>query len=111
MKRPYKLKATTLKGLLLIFICLGWPAEARKFSFKTEDMAAYFRGTGGLSAVDQDAFSKSSGNGTTLSSEKPNINYGAELGFLFKIHEAINFRLGAEILQAKVSQVKGTNSS
>ena len=86
-------------------------ASARKFSFSTEDMAAYFRGTGGMSAVEQSAFDKSSGTDTTLSSEKSSFNYGAELGFLFKIHESLNFRVGAEILQAKVSDVKGTNSS
>lgn len=87
------------------------PVFARKFSFESEDMAAYFRGTGGLSSVGQDAFSKNKGSGTSLSSEKPSLNYSGELGFLFKIHDNVNLRAGAEILQARVSQLKGTNAS
>ncbi len=103
-------------GLVSLFfivssVFMSPEASARKFSFATEDMAAYFRGTGGMSAVEQDAFEKSSGVDTLLSSEKSTFNYGAELGFLFKIHDSLNFRIGAEILQAKVSDVKGTNAS
>lgn len=97
--------------LPLLLIIAGHEASARKFSFNSEDMAAFFRGTGGLSAVDQDAFDKSSGAATSLSSEKSSFNYGVELGFLLKIHETLNLRLGAEILQAKVSEVKGKNAS
>lgn len=96
---------------LVLVMVLAPEAHARKFSFAAEDMAAYFRGTGGMSAVEQNAFNKASGSDTTLSSEKSTFNYGGELGFLFKVHETLNFRVGAEILQAKVSDVKGANAS
>jgi hypothetical protein len=104
-----------LRVLTLLLFCFAllasFESEARKFSFATEDMAAFVRGTGGMSAVKQDAFAEASPATTTMSSEQSQLNYGVELGFLFRIHETLNLRLGAEILQAKISGVKGTNAS
>lgn len=104
------MRELTLIGLIS-FVLLSHAAQARKFSFETEDISAYVKGSGGLSAVAQDAFAETAPATTTFSSEKPLLNYGVELGFLFKIHQKLNFKIGAEVLQSKISGVKGTNAS
>lgn len=85
-------------------------AQARKFSFQAEDIAAYFRGVGGQSALGQTAFKNSVSSSTiSFSSEAPALNIGGELGFLFKVSEQVNFRMAAEVMQAKIGGVKGTD--
>ncbi|MEO0335260.1 MAG: hypothetical protein AAF202_02635, partial [Pseudomonadota bacterium] len=104
------------RSLALLFLAitcgLSHSALARKFSFKTEDIAAYFRGTGGLSNVGQTAFKDSISSSTiSFSSEQPSINLGGELGFLFKMSDNINLRIAAEIMQSKIGGVKGSGAS
>lgn len=95
--------------LVLGLLSFSLSAEARKFSFETEDIAAYFRGTGGLSSIGQKPFADATSSSTVaLSSEQPQLNYGGELGFFFKMSGNLGFRIGAEIMQSAVADVKGT---
>lgn len=100
---------TQILAVLLIWLCSS-QSQARVFSFQTEDMAAYFRGTTGLSSVKQKPFAKSSGTATTLSDEEPLLNYGGEVGFLFKISPFSNLRFGIELMRTRASDVKGSAS-
>ena len=99
-------------SLLLSLLVVGPFANARKFSFKTEDVAAYFRGTGGLSALGQSAFKDSISSSTiSFSSEAPTLNLGGELGMLVKFTEQVNLRIGAMVLQSKIGGIKGSSPS
>lgn len=95
---------------LVLLMVLGPSAFARKFSFQTEDVAAFFKATGALSNVQQKAFADSVSSSTlSFSDEQPQVNFGGELGFLMKMNDTFNLRLSAEILQSKVSDVKGSD--
>ena len=99
-------------SLLLSLLVVGPFANARKFSFKTEDVAAYFRGTGGMSALGQSAFKDSISSSTiSFSSEAPTLNLGGELGMLVKFTEQVNLRIGAMVLQSKIGGIKGSSPS
>lgn len=94
----------------LIFAVLAVPAQARVFNYKDSGLAAYLRGTGGFSKVNQEPFAHSSGGADI--EEGSHLNYGGEIGFLFGLSANLHMRVGAEVIQARpVSQAKGTNSS
>ena len=84
-------------------------AEARVFSFKDADLAAYMRGTGGLSAVGQEPFNHSSGTDTLIDG-KTQFDYSGELGLAVGLSQEWQLRLGAEIIQHRpVSDEPGTS--
>lgn len=108
-KRPYARHWTHCSLVVLLFF-YGAGAQARKFSFKTEDIAAFFRATGGLSTLGQRAFADSISSSTvSFSDQTPALNLGGELGFLMKVSEQWNLRLSAEVLQSKVAGVTGSS--
>lgn len=74
-------------------------AEARKFDYKSEPIATYFRGTFGSSAVDNSAFGNSSGVGIT-SEGNARTNMSGEFGVVFS-SQNMGLRLGAEILMPR----------
>jgi len=101
--------------LLPLCLLLGlWagPAQARVFSFKTESFAAYFRGTYGLSKLEQAPFVGGAGSNVTFSGAKTKHtgNFSGELGFLTNLGEVVSFRVGAEVLQSRVSDIIGSDS-
>lgn len=71
-------------------------AEARTFDFKNERFASYFGGTYGASAVGDNAYGNSSGNGVTVD-RRSAANASGELGFVISSPRA-NVRLGVEAL-------------
>lgn len=84
-------------------------AQARKFDFKSESVASYFRGSFGPSNVGGDAFAPSSGVGTSVDKTVA-TNASAELGFLFSTR-LFNLRLGAEYLMPRqLIDVTGTDA-
>src|ERR1035437_2562888 len=82
-------------GSLLVSVSA---AEARVFSYKDSELAAYVRGTGGLSQLAQDNFANESGAGTSVSGSSK-YNYGAEVGFALGLGPNTHLRMGAEIIQ------------
>ena len=94
---------------LALAVSVGAAAQARVFSYKDAGVAAFLRGTGGLSQLDQDQFANANGGVSVDGSSQ--YQYGGELG------AALNFgnlqvRLGAEVIQHRpVSEGKGTDSS
>jgi opacity protein-like surface antigen len=101
-------------ALLIIgfsLIALALPAEARKFDFKSESMAAYFRGTYGNTRLSDGMYSSSSGFGTVFD-KKPQRNISAEFGFLFGIGGPLTLRLAGELLMPqRFEDINGTNSA
>lgn len=102
--------------LLPLYFCLpaamalgSWKAEAKAFSFKTEAMAAYVRGGGGLSRVAQDTYGNSSG-AAIFADEPVKFNLLGEIGAQFTLG-ALNIRLGLEVLRPKETLIEGKNSS
>ena len=97
--------------LLLLILFVSYSAQARVFDFSTATVAPYFRGTGGMNPLGQDAFIHGSGVGTSIKS-KSNYNFSGELGFSFNLNDRLNLRLGAELISAiPVSNAKGVNST
>ena len=98
---------------LLVFILLSWvvPAQARVFNFKSEHFASYFRGSLGLSRLERTTYKPASGLNTSYVGDEHQYNFSGELGFLFNISEPLTLRVGAEVLQSKVSEIVGNNSS
>lgn len=92
--------------LSLILLALSETSAARVFDFSKEKAAAYFRGTAGLSDVQQEAFIHSSGTQSDIDG-KVEYNLSGELGFVFGFMGNMNIRLGAEALQTKSLQTKG----
>lgn len=100
------------KALLLIYIgCLSLSAQARVFDFKNAGLAAYIRGTGGLTNLDKDSFDKASGAGTKVSGSSA-YAYGGEIGAMLGFGEHFHMRLGLEVMQPSgLSKAKGTSAS
>ena len=91
---------------------LSYSAQARVFNFKNESIAPYFRGTGGLSVVGNNAFANAKGEETSLGDEKSAFNYSGEFGVLFHLHESFSFRIGVEAIQAQqATDLKGKNAA
>lgn len=95
--------------ILAVAVGGGAVARARVFSYKDSGVAAFLRGTGGLSQLAQDQFANGDGGIAVDGSSK--YQYSGELG------AALNFgnlqvRLGAEAIQHRpVSEGKGTDSA
>jgi hypothetical protein len=98
------------RGFALILALAPHIAEARVFNFKDSDVAAYVRGTGGLSALDQDPFGNSSGVGTTVNGST-SYDYGAEIGLMLALSPKLHLRIGAEVIQESPVSAPGTNSA
>ncbi len=97
--------------LLGIFFFSRESAWARVFDFKNEYLASYLRGSTGLSQVGTDAFSGAGGT-DTLYNDKVSYNFSGEIGFLLRMKNAFNFRVGIELLQAKpLHGVPGKNTA
>jgi opacity protein-like surface antigen len=84
-------------------------AEARVFSYQTNWIAAYVRGTAGQSSVD--AVGDTSGTETTFGGDEVPYNFGGELGFSFLLGEKLAVRFGIEGLQAKNFSSSGNRST
>lgn len=98
--------------MLLASIIGGARASARVFNYKETGLAAYIRGTGGLSSVGQEAFIHSSGAQTNSVDGRSNYDYSGELGFMFGFGPDFHLRLGAELIQHRpVSEASGTDTS
>ena len=93
---------------LLIALFVPFAAQARVFSYGDSSLGAYIRGTGGLVAVNQDAFAHSSGQNTVLTGAS-STDYSGEVGFLFGLGPNFHVRLGAEILQPTTVSSTGTS--
>lgn len=103
---PLILRPSTL--LLVLLWAVG--GEARVFSYKDTNKAAYVRGTGALSGIGQNAFSDSSGTDTDLEGNSA-YAYSGELGFVFGVGSMTNVRLGAELIQHRPVDGKGLNAA
>lgn len=102
-----------MKKLLLLFILIisATTVSARKFSFKNEKFAGFFRMTGGPSLLGADAFSKSSGSSTVFM-DKVEYNFSGEIGFLLFLHEKMSLKFGFEAVQSRdLTAIVGKNSS
>lgn len=91
---------------------LTWsaPSFARVFSFEKENLASYFRGSGGLSRVSSDAFSRSSGSDTKFSDEV-SYGFGGEVGVMLSVKSLMSLRLGIELLQPNpLKEIKGKDA-
>jgi hypothetical protein len=98
------------KIILFILMGLSINSEARVFSYKDSGLAAFVRGTGGLSVLNQDAFGNSSGAGTTVDG-KSRYNYGGEVGFMLGLTSSFHVRFGAEVFQNHPVVGDGVDSS
>ena len=99
-----------MKYLVLgFFLLVSSHTHGRVFSFESENLATYLRGTAGLSAVDNTAFAASSGSGTSFT-DQVKYNFSGELGFIFT-HSGVSLRLGVEgLIPKEVEAASGTNS-
>lgn len=75
-------------------------SHARKFDFKNESFAGYFRTSLGQSALGKSVYENSSGANTTFA-DAVDYNFSGEFGFSFAPHDAVVVRLGWEALQAR----------
>jgi hypothetical protein len=85
-------------------------SQARVFNYKDAEVAAYVRGTGGLSQLDQDSFANADGAGTSVSASSK-YNYGAEVGFALGLSPNLHLRIGAEIINENPVNDNGVDSS
>jgi hypothetical protein len=102
------------RALLLILICTlaGEFASARVFNFSDLNVAAYFRGTGGMHMMGQEGFSLSSGDESFFNNnDKPYFNYSGEIGLLFQLGETVIVRMGVEGLQSREIDAAARNAS
>lgn len=98
-------------ALSLAMLMVSLSAHARVFSYKESVLAAYLRGSGGLSAVGQKPFGDSSGIDTSID-DSTKFNYSGELGAQFGFSENVRLRLGVELLQHRpVKEAKGLDAT
>lgn len=84
-------------------------AQARVFDYKNAGVAAYIRGTGGLTNLGKDSFDKAAGDGTRVSGSSA-YAYGGEVGAMFSFGADFKMRLGLEVMQPSgFSKAPGTN--
>lgn len=102
------------RALLLIYIgslAASPGAHARVFDYKSSGVAAYFRGTGGLTNLNKDAFDKADGAGTKVSGSSM-LAYGGEIGAMLNFGPNFHMRLGLEVMQpAGLSGATGSSPS
>jgi hypothetical protein len=100
--------------LLVILICFGASpaAHARVFNMSDSSIAAYFRGSGGLSMMGGEAYSTSSGASTYFDDkDKPLYNYSGEIGLLYQASDRVVVRLGVEGVQTREVTAPGKSST
>lgn len=103
-----KLVQILLAGSLTMLGTFSSLAEARVFSYKDRRFAPFVRGSLGYSQLQDAAFADSSG-ATTSTTGGVTWNYGGELGFALGLTETLFMRIGAEVISAKDSDVKGAS--
>lgn len=95
--------------IVMSAVCFANMAEARRFDFKDESLATYFRGTYSPSLVGDSAYGGSSGSGMTFD-KKVSANHGGEIGVLIS-GSRVNLKLAAELLLPReLSDIKGTDA-
>ncbi len=103
-------KAMPLVPLLLFFT--SYPSAGRVFDINTERLAAYFRGTGGLSAARQDAFALARGSSTHISEKESKYNYSGELGMYLRLFPSVGIKMGVEVLKSEnLSDIMGRTAA
>ncbi len=84
---------------------------ARKFDFKNEAIATYFKGTYGPSQVLLAPYGESSGAETTAFDQKIETNYSGEFGLVLST-TILTLRVAVELLMPKhISDVRGKNAA
>ncbi len=97
--------------LLLFVVALPSFAWARKFDFKNEAIATYFKGTYGPSQVLLAPYGESSGEETTAFDQKIDTNYSGEFGLLLST-STLTIKVAVELLLPKhISDVRGKNAA
>lgn len=96
--------------LILVLTVSGFaiPSHARVFDLGRESVAAYFRGTGGLSHVGNEAFIHSSGNQSVMDAEV-DYNFSGEIGLVVALMEQLRAKMGLELLQTKSLETTATD--
>lgn len=103
------LKIAPVLSAILAVLLGGSPAEARKFDFKSEVIATYFRGSYGPSLLGEGSYARSSGDGVTVD-KTPTTNVSGEVGFVYATTR-VNFRAGVEFLtHREMTGVVGTKA-
>lgn len=78
---------------------------------KELSLAPYVRGTFGPSQVGREPYVHSQGNGVVIEGGTSKI-YGGEIGFVFRVADPLNLRVGAEALRPNpVTSQQGTRTS
>jgi hypothetical protein len=91
-----------IRFCFLALLLVGTSASARVFTMADSNVAAYFRGTGGMNMMGGTAYSTSSGNATYFDDKyKPLYNYSGEIGVLIHMGESVSMRLAVEGLQSR----------
>lgn len=110
--RPRVFLRQALCASVIVFLLslISHQAEARRFDFKSEKFATYFRGSYGYSNVGRSPYGFSSGADVSVD-KTITSNLSGEFGLLFS-GQKVNFRVGAEILMpSEYSDIKGRGSS
>lgn len=99
-----------MKFFLALSLFYFSSAEARVFSIKESGFATYFKGSYGVSALNKDAYEKTSGTQTGFV-EEANYNWGGEIGFVFPT-PSYALRVGLEAISPSLpSGIKGYNTA
>jgi hypothetical protein len=99
-----------MAGALLV-ILFSWSASARVFDMKDLNFAPYVRGTFGPSEMGKEAYVHAGGTGTDTTGTVP-YNYSGELGFVWRVTQSVNLRVGAEIMQSSpVTNATGSSGA
>lgn len=85
-------------------------AFARVFDYKNSNLAAYVRGTGGITELGRKAFDQSSGTGVRTSGSAK-YGYGGEVGAMIGLSPNVHVRIGGELIQPQAVNTLGTNSA
>lgn len=94
--------------LALLIALVPWSARATVTDLRDSGVAPYVRVTGGLSRLGQDAFANSDGDSDVNS--RSQYQYGGEIGAMVAVNKNVHLRLGAELLQHRQVDGKGTDS-
>jgi hypothetical protein len=89
-----------MKFIFVFMILFSISSHARVFSVTQSNFATYFKGSYGLSAVDKNAYNKTSGLQTSFS-DSATANWGGELGFIFP-SQYFAFKVGLELISPNI---------
>lgn len=93
-------------ALIFIFMLFAPAAHARVFSFTDNWLVAYFRGSGGMSNLSDDAYAETTGNNTDFD-RQVEYNFSGELGLALLMGDNTTLRLGVEGLKAQEIKTRG----